>query len=82
MKRLLDLIYTGVRQVVWSCQGIGKIASHLIVPVNAINTTSMAMAHNVPLEDAQESHVVVVIIIIVAAAIIVVGGGSVTGTEV
>ncbi len=27
MKRLLDLIYTGVSQVVWPCQGIGKIAS-------------------------------------------------------
>ncbi len=40
----------------------------------------MAMAHDVPLEDAQESHVLVVMIIIVAAAIvIVVGGGSMTG---
>ncbi len=41
----------------------------------------MAAAHNVPLEDAQESHVVVVMIIGVAATtIIAVGGGSITGT--
>ncbi len=42
--------------------------------------TSMAMVHNVPLEDAQESHIVVVMIIFVIAAIIVVREGSVTGT--
>jgi hypothetical protein len=54
---------------------------HLIVPVDAINMTLMAAAHNVPLEDAQESHVVVVMIIGVAATtIIAVGGGSITGT--
>ncbi len=40
----------------------------------------MAMAHDVPLEDVQESHISVVMIIILVAAIVVVGEGSVTGT--
>jgi hypothetical protein len=37
---------------------------YLIVPVNAIDTTLMAMAHDVPLEDAQESHAVVVMMLL------------------
>jgi hypothetical protein len=54
---------------------------HLIVPVNVINMTLMAMVHDVPLEDMQILHIVVVMIIIVATAIVVVVGvGSVTGT--
>jgi hypothetical protein len=50
------------------------------MPVNAINTRLMAMAHNVPLEDTQDLHVVVVLIIVYAAAVVVVRGRSVTGT--
>jgi hypothetical protein len=49
-------------------------------PSTTINTTLMAMAHDVPLEDVQESHISVVMIIILVAAIVVVGEGSVTGT--
>jgi hypothetical protein len=42
----------------------------------------MVTAHDMPLEDAQELHVVVIMIIVVAAAVVVVviGGGSVTRT--
>jgi hypothetical protein len=61
-----------------------KRSCHLILSTNAINTTSIATAQDVPLEDAQESHVEVVMIIIVAASIVVVVvvvGGSMTGHE-
>ncbi len=38
------------------------------------------MAHNVPMEDAQELHVSVVMIIAIVAPVVVVGEGSITGT--
>ncbi len=41
--------------------------------VDAINITLMVMAHDMPLEDVQESHIVVVMIIAVAATIVIVG---------
>jgi hypothetical protein len=50
------------------------------VPIDAINITLMARAHNMPLEDAQESHIVVVMIIVDPAAIGVIGVGSVIET--
>jgi hypothetical protein len=54
------------------------------VSVDAINTMLMATAHDVPLEDAQELHVVVVMIIVVALVniVVVIVEGSMTGTTV
>ena len=51
--------------------------------VNAINTTPMAEAQDVPLEDAQELHIVVFMITVITTAvviIVIIGGGSVSGT--
>ncbi len=50
------------------------------MPIDVINMTLMATLHDMPLEDAQELHVVVVMFIVVAIAIIIVEEGSVTGT--
>ncbi len=49
--------------------------------VDAINTTSMVTAHDMPLEYVQESQVVMIFVVAAAAIVVlVIVVGSVTGT--